>query len=167
MEQPTTDGRDVACIGQPNERHSTTGGWAVTALPYSRFVRSAGVGVGTLLLFGVVTGLIPNPLYVRMVERTPADYLFLVATAAFAAGFVYQRSLTDDPIGDRYAAGGIVGGFLAFGCPICNAVLLALFSSSALMTYFDPLRPAFGAVSVAAFGGLLYYQRRRCEACGR
>ncbi|WP_123538442.1 hypothetical protein [Halosimplex salinum] len=129
--------------------------------------RSVGVGVVTFLLFGVVTGLIPNPVYVRMVDRTPFDYLFLVATATFAAAFVYQRSLTDDPVGDRYAAGGVVGGFLAFGCPICNALLLALFSSSALMTHFDPLRPALGAVSVVAFGGLLYYQRRRCEACGR
>ncbi|WP_415383444.1 hypothetical protein [Halosimplex sp. TS25] len=137
----------------------------MTERPRLRLVRSA--GVGTFLVFGVVTGLLPNPIYVRMVERTPADYLFLVATAAFAAAFVSQRSLTDDPIGDRYAAGGIVGGFLAFGCPICNVVLLALFSSSALMTYFDPLRPALGAVSVAAFGGLLYYQRRRCDACGR
>jgi uncharacterized membrane protein len=130
-------------------------------------VKSAGVGVGTFLLFGVVTGLLPNLIYVRMVERTPTDYLFLVATAVFAAVFVYQRSLADDAIGDRYAAGGIVVGFLAFGCPICNAVLLALFSSSALMTYFDPLRPVLGVVSVVAFGGLLYYQRLRCEACGR
>jgi len=150
-----------------DRRYSTTGGTSVTRLPRPRLVRSAGVGVGTFLLFGVVTGLVPNPVYVRMVERTPADYLFLVATATFAAVFVHQRSLSDDPIGDRYAAGGIVGGFLAFGCPICNAVLLALFSSSALMTYFDPLRPVLGTVTVVAFGGLLYYQRRRCEACGR
>ncbi|WP_336136135.1 hypothetical protein [Natronomonas amylolytica] len=130
-----------------------------------RLLRSLGVGIGAFLLFGVVTGLLPNPIYVRMVERTPADYVFLVATAAFAAAFVYQRSLTDDPIGDRFAAGGIVGGFLAFGCPICNAVLLALFSSSALMTYFDPLRPLLGTVSVVAFAGLLVYQRRRCGRC--
>ena len=135
---------------------SSTEDEPVIGLPRPRLVKSAGVGVGTFLLFGVVTGLLPNPVYVRMVERTPADYLFLLATAAFAAVFVYQRSLTDDPIGDRYAAGGIVGGFLAFGCPICNVVLLSLFSSSALMTYFDPLRPVLGAVSVAAFGGLLY-----------
>jgi MFS family permease len=130
-----------------------------------RLLKSLGVGVGAFLLFGVVTGLIPNPIYVRMVERTPADYVFLAATAAFAAAFVYQRSLTDDPIGDRFAAGGIVGGFLAFGCPVCNAVLLGLFGSSALMTYFDPLRPLLGAVSVAAFAGLLVYQRRRCGRC--
>lgn len=134
-------------------------------LPRPRLVRSAGVGVGSFLLFGVVTGLLPNPVYVRMVERTPADYLFLVATSAFAAAFVYQRSLTEESTGDRLAAGSVVGGFLAFGCPICNAVLLALFSSSALMTYFDPWRPILGAVSVACFGGVLYLQRQRCDVC--
>ncbi|AWB26974.1 hypothetical protein [Halococcoides cellulosivorans] len=133
----------------------------------SPLVRGVGVAVVTGLVFGTVTGLLPNPIYVRMVERTPADYLFLFATAAFAGAFVSQRTLAEEPIGDRFAAGGVVGGFLAFGCPICNAVLLALFSSSALMTHFDPLRPLLGAVSVVAFVGLLAYQRRRCDACGR
>ncbi|GAA0681465.1 hypothetical protein ACFQDG_18085 [Natronoarchaeum mannanilyticum] len=137
----------------------------MTSLPNRRLLRSAGVSVGVVVLFGTVTGLLPNPIYVRMVERTPADYLFLVTTAAFAGAFVYQRSLAEEPIGDRFAAGGLVGGFLAFGCPICNVALLALFSSSALMTHFDPLRPLLGAVSVVFFAGVLYYQRRRCEVC--
>jgi len=93
-------------------------------------------------------------------------YLFLVATSVFAAAFVYQRSLVDQPVGGRFATGGIVGGLLAFGCPICNAVLLALFSSSALMTYFDPDRPLLGVLSVAGFGLALYYQRTTgCETC--
>lgn len=95
---------------------------------------------------------------VQVLANDPTD-------AAFAGAFVYQRSLAEEPMGDRFAAGRIVGGFLAFGCPICNAVLLALFGSSALMTYFDPLRPLLGAVSVVAFVGLLYYQRRQCEVC--
>jgi hypothetical protein len=44
----------------------------------------------------------------------------------------------------------------------CNA----LFSSSALMTYFDPLRPLLGAVTTVFFAGVLYYQRRRdCPTC--
>lgn len=137
----------------------------MTTLPSQRLVKSLGVGVGSFLLFGAVTGLVPNPVYVRMVERSPTDYLFLVATSAFVAAFVYQRSLAAEPVGDRLAAGGIVGGFLAFGCPICNAVLLLLFSSSALMTYFDPLRPYLGVVSVGLFAGLLYYQRRNCTRC--
>ncbi|WP_353633184.1 hypothetical protein ABSL23_00185 (plasmid) [Halobacterium sp. NMX12-1] len=137
----------------------------MTTLLRPRLLRSVAVGIGVFVLFGAVTGLLPNPIYVRMVSRTPADYLFLVATAIFAGTFVYQRSLAEKPIGDRFAAGGIVGGFLAFGCPICNGVLLALFSSSALMTSFDPLRPILGVVSVVFFAGLLVYQRRRCEVC--
>lgn len=131
----------------------------------ARLAKSVGVAAGVFLLFGTVTGLVPNPVYVRMVPRTPADYLFLAATSAFAGAFVYQRSLAAEPIGDRFAAGGVVVGLLSFGCPICNAVLLALFSSSALMTYFDPLRPLLGGVSVVVFAGVLYYQRRNCATC--
>ena len=131
----------------------------------TRVAKSVAVAVGAFVLFGVVTGLIPNPVYVRMVPRTPADYLFLAATAAFAGAFVYQRSLNDDPVGDQFAVGGLVGGVLAFGCPVCNVALLALFGSSALMTYFDPLRPLLGVASVGLFAALLYYQRRRCARC--
>lgn len=137
-----------------------------SALARSDVARAVAVGVGAFLVLGTVTGLVPNPVYVRMVERTVADYAFLLATAAFAGAFVYQRSRVADPIGDGYAAGGVVAGVLAFGCPICNAVLLALFSSSALMTHFDPLRPYLGVATVVLFAGLLYYQYRRdCDTC--
>jgi hypothetical protein len=130
-----------------------------------RLLEAIAVGGGVFVLTGVVTGLLPNPLYVRMVPRTPADYLFLTTTALFAGAFVYQRSAAS-ATEDRFAAGGVVAGFLAFGCPICNALLLALFSSSALMTYFDPLRPLLGAVTTVFFAGVLYYQRRRdCPTC--
>ncbi|AGB17489.1 hypothetical protein Halru_2919 [Halovivax ruber XH-70] len=128
--------------------------------------------VGVFALFGVVTGLIENPLYVRMVPRTPVDYLLLTVTAILAGVYVAQRLATAIPGSadaageDRWAIGGLVGGFLAVGCPICNVFLLALFSSSALMTYFDPLRPILGLVSVAMLGGLIYVRNRRsCLAC--
>ncbi|SIR76560.1 hypothetical protein [Natronorubrum thiooxidans] len=137
--------------------------------------------VGVFSLFGLVTGLIPNPLYVRMVPRTPTDYLFLTLTALLAGVYIAQRLSTDvdtdlertgegDGSGtgseDRWAMGGLIGGFLAVGCPICNAFLLALFSSSALMTYFDPLRPLLGAISVALLAGLIYTRHKRtCSTC--
>ena len=137
-------------------------------------------GLGVFALFGLVTGLIPNPLYVRMVPRTPVDYLFLTLTAVLAGVYTAQRIATDTVDAqleeatdtdaasseDRWAIGGLVGGFLAVGCPICNAFLLALFSSSALMTYFDPLRPLLGAVSVAILAGLIVVRNRRaCSTC--
>ncbi|WP_323674859.1 hypothetical protein [Halorubellus sp. PRR65] len=61
---------------------------------------------------------------------------------------------------------GALAGVHALGCPICSAVLLALFSSSALMTRFDPLRPSLGVASVALFVSLFHVQRSRdCETC--
>jgi len=136
----------------------------------------ATAGIGVFLLFGLVTGLIPNPLYVRMVPRTPVDYLFLTSTALLAGAYTAQRLATervepglegDDTSGeDRLAFGGLVGGFLAVSCPICNVVLLALFSSSAVMTYVDPLRPVFGALSAVLLVGLIYVRHgRACPTC--
>lgn len=134
-------------------------------LPSRRYLEAAGVSVGALVLFGVVTGLIPNGLYVRMVPRTPLDYLFLILTAGFLGAYTLQRTADERDDGKTAAASTAIG-FLAFGCPICNAFLLALFSSSALMTYLNPLRPLLGGVSVVLFAGLLYTRSRSpCDAC--
>jgi hypothetical protein len=131
----------------------------------SRLAKGAAVSVGAFLLFGAVTGLVPNPIYVRMIPRTPLDYLFLTLTALLLGVYSVQRA-PEESRDDGVAVLGTVGGFLAFGCPICNAFLLALFSSSALMTYFDPLRPYLGVVAVASLAGLVYYRHSRaCETC--
>ncbi|WP_092907750.1 hypothetical protein [Halostagnicola kamekurae] len=139
-------------------------------------------GISVFLLFGLVTGLIPNPLYVRMVPRTWIDYMFLILTALLAGIYTAQRVATtgskpdlkdtdgseidDSSNEDRWVFGGLIGGFLAVGCPICNVALLALFSSSALMTYFDPLRPVIGILSVSILIGLIYTRHRRsCSCC--
>src|SRR6056297_1583620 len=133
--------------------------------PSRHHLKAMLVGTGAFVLFGVVTGLIPNPLYIRRVPRTALDYLFLTLTSGFLGVYTYQRTSAQRS-DDRTATASAVLGFLAFGCPICNAFLLALFSSSALMTYFDPLRPLLGAVSVVFFAGLLYVRSRSsCDTC--
>jgi hypothetical protein len=132
----------------------------------SRYLKAALISTGAFVLFGIVTGLIPNSLYIRQVPRTPLDYLFLTTTAAFLGVYTFQRT-NNQRNDEKTATAGTVVGFLAFGCPICNAFLLAVFSSSALMTYFDPLRPLFGIGSVVFFAGLLYSRSRSsCDACG-
>jgi hypothetical protein len=155
----------------PSERTAVSLYYLGTALPgrmhsLSRpHLTATIVGVGSFVLFGGVTGLIPNPFYIRKVPRTELDYLFLALTAGFLGYYTLQRAerRSDD---DRTATASAVLGFLAFGCPICNAFLLALFSSSALMTYFDPLRPLLGVVSVGLFAGLLYSRSQRsCDTC--
>lgn len=131
-----------------------------------RLAKGTAVSLGAFVLFGSVTGLIPNPVYVRMIPSRPLDYLFLALTAGLLGVYVAQRPPAEQRADDGIATLGTVGGILAFGCPICNALLLALFSSSALMTYFDPLRPYVGAVAVVLLGGLVYSRyTRACESC--
>ncbi len=130
----------------------------------SNLLRSAAVGAGFFLVFGVVTALIPNPIYIRRVPRTPLDYTFLTLTSVLIGVYAAQTDLTrgasdaEDTSNDRLAFVGGALGFLSFGCPICNVVLLAFFSNTAIMTYFDPLRPFLGIVSVLLLGGLVYYR---------
>ncbi|MFB6175017.1 MAG: hypothetical protein ABEJ87_03490 [Candidatus Nanohalobium sp.] len=109
------------------------------------------------LVTGAVTGLIPNPVYIRKVPITLPDYFFLATTTILAALYFGKEKCTVSQ--QRFAGVGGVLGFLAFGCPICNALLLALFSSSAIMTYFNPLRPLLGIISTLVLALFLYQER--------
>ena len=115
-----------------------------------------GIGAGTLFLVvtGFVTGLVPNPVYERMVQITFLDYFFLVTTSVLA-GYYFGKEECSVFDGRLAGFGGLTG-FLAFGCPVCNAILLAFFSNSVLMAYFDPLRPFLGFFSTILLGLLIY-----------
>ncbi|MCU4744430.1 hypothetical protein [Natronoglomus mannanivorans] len=134
----------------------------------SRVALAKGVATAAavFVLFGVVSGLVSS-LYVRMVETTLLDYAFLTLTAILAGAYVVQReslaetACSSSSSGNRCAYGGAAGGFLAVACPSCNLILVSLVGSSALMTYFDPLRPLFGIVAIGLFGGIIYRRRRR------
>ncbi len=132
--------------------------------------KGVATSVGVFVFFGTVTGLVPNPLYVRMVPRTGVDYVFLVLTSVLAGVYVTRRASsgscdTDGGNADRWAFGGLAGGYLAVACPVCNLVLVSAFGSSALLTYFDPYRPVVGAVSVVALGIGVYVQDRKTSGC--
>ena len=127
------------------------------------YTKGGATSVGVFVFFGVVTGLVPNPLYVRMVPSTVVDYIFLVLTSVLAGVYVTRRTSsgscdTDGGNADRWAFGGLAGGYLAVACPVCNLVLVSAFGSSALLTYFDPYRPILGAVSVVVLGIAVYVQ---------
>ncbi|WP_414838124.1 hypothetical protein ACK3SF_01850 [Candidatus Nanosalina sp. VS9-1] len=102
---------------------------------------------------GVVTGLIPTPFYVRMVPITFLDYTFLFTTSILAGIYFGKEKCTVTD--SRLSALGGVTGFLAFSCPICNGLLLAFLSTSAIMAYVDPLRPLLGVISTLVLGYLM------------
>lgn len=122
----------------------------------SKYDLRKAVGVSTVFMAvtGIVTGLIPNPVYIRMVPITFLDYFFLITTSVLAGLYFGKKECR--VIDSRVSALGGLTGFAAFGCPVCNAVFLAFLSSSAIMTHIYPLRPLLGVISTLALGYLLY-----------
>jgi hypothetical protein len=60
-----------------------------------------------------------------------------------------------------------LGGIFAFGCPICNAVLVSLIGTSTILAYYLPIRPIIGLASVAILGVAVYLKARDrgCDTC--
>jgi len=124
------------------------------------FVIGSGVSLLVFLVTGMVTALLPNPWFIRMLESSLLDYLYLISSSlllgAYTGVHYFKKSLA---VGStRIACAGGVGGFLAFSCPICNKILLLLFGSTALLTYFEPVRPLLGLVSVVILVTTLYWR---------
>lgn len=113
-------------------------------------VVAVAVGILSFGAFGTVAALWPNPLFVRM---TPVGgwEISLLGLQSVLLGL--YAAIWRPTCSIRTAGVGGVLNFLGIACPVCNKVLLLLFGWSALMTYFEPLRPylALLGVLVTAF----------------
>ncbi|MEW6721765.1 MAG: hypothetical protein AB1324_00730 [Candidatus Micrarchaeota archaeon] len=112
-------------------------------------LRAAAYGAGLFILFSLPTALITNPVipYIRMMPATPLDYAFLLTTSVL--GGIYLAIPAASCAMDNAAGGGALLGFLSFGCPTCNQLLVLMLGYPLLLGIFDPLRPVIGVLSVA------------------
>lgn len=131
----------------------------------------------SLLVLGVPTAVIPNPMFIRMTPTETFNLVvwlvsapligFLVATYVRPRGHAVSHRL-DEPGAGRATLGG-VGAYLAIGCPICNKVVVAALGVSGALSMFAPLQPLIGAGSVVLLGVTLGWRlrvrARRCERC--
>ena len=116
--------------------------------------------IGSFFLFGIVTAVVPNNFFIRMIPTTFLDYFFLTSSSILLGAYIgvhYYKKNNAKKCNIVTTTSGI-GSFLAFGCPICNKLLVLLFGATALMTYFEPYRPILGFMSTALLGGALYWR---------
>jgi hypothetical protein len=115
-------------------------------------------GVVWLVLSGIPTDILDTPLFVRMTPVEWWNYPFWVAGAILvgllAATYVPAASadLLDGTQGGKLLGVGILTVF-AVGCPVCNKLVVLALGAGGAMTYFAPLQPILGFLSV----GLLLY----------
>jgi len=115
------------------------------------------------LLFGLVTDLIPNPFFLRMVPIVFLDYFFLTSSSLLLGSYIsinlYNKNISKKCDISTYSGG--VGSFLAFGCPVCNKILLILFGATTLLTYFEPYRHLLGFISLSILSAALYFKVKK------
>ncbi len=121
--------------------------------------------VGTSLAFafvyvggvGLITAIIPNPLFARIVEPTVWNYIFWLAPAVLfgplaASYLVPIAAVCDVQRVDQSTTLGSVFSFLAVGCPVCNKLVVLALGTSGALTYFEPAQPWLGGLSVLLLG---------------
>ncbi len=145
--------------------------------------------LASLIAFGLVAAIIPNPVFGRQIPPEPfaiAVWLlsapligFLGATysapAMPAASPGPAQPFVMEAAGDTARAEGTtlgtvagLGTFLAIGCPVCNKIALVLLGTSGALTVFAPLQPVIGAASLGLLAGTLAWRfrlRARGGAC--
>ncbi len=144
----------------------------------------------SLVAFGLVAAIIPNPIFGRQIPPEPfAIAVWLVSAplmgllgATYTAGMLPAATgatpitpLLLQPAGDASERRGATigtaasfGAFLAIGCPVCNKVALILLGTGGAMTVFAPVQPLIGAASLMLLAGTLAWRfrlRTRGGAC--
>jgi hypothetical protein len=119
------------------------------------------------LVFGLVSAIIPNPVFGRSVPPEPFAYwvwllsaplmglvlaTYVVPLAPVQSGVPQPLVMGDAAVLERRSSrlGSVAGlaAFLAIGCPVCNKIALVLLGASGAMSIWAPLQPIVGAASL-------------------
>jgi hypothetical protein len=132
--------------------------------------------VGSLLVLGLPTDLVPNPIFGRQIEAPAWSYVALVITAVLA-GLLLATYVRDEPAAAadvldapgrverrRFTVGGVLS-FLAIGCPTCNKLVVIALGSSGAISWFEPLQPALAVAGIGLLAYALHRRLRSVVAC--
>ena len=112
----------------------------------------------------IPTAIIANPMFRRMTPPTIWSWVFWIVPAVFFGPLVASYVVKGpwrrcSLLEGKTLAGGFLS-VLAVGCPICNKVVVALLGISGALSYFAPIQPVLGTMSVAllAYGVRLRFR---------
>ncbi len=120
------------------------------------------VSLSIFFSFGVISVLIPSGFFIRMTPVHFYDYILLVLTAALSGAFagLWYYSKKSSRKCSSAATGGALGGFFAFGCAICNKLLVLVLGLALTTNYFMPFQPILGILSIILLSYAVYMQSK-------
>lgn len=143
---------------------------SVRSWPARRWVIAVLVGTAAALAMGVPTGIVRSSYYTRMTPVTWWDYpvwavsaVLLGLTAATYVRVAGAHTFAPDRSG-RTAGATLLSTF-AVGCPICNKLVVAVIGVSGALSYWAPLQPVLGVLSIVLLSTGLAVRLRGSVAC--
>ncbi|MDN5758188.1 MAG: hypothetical protein L0H59_06585 [Tomitella sp.] len=129
--------------------------------------RAAAAGIVTVIVIGVPTDIIANPMFSREIPVRWWEYPVLAMTCLLtAAWFGIQTARPEDErSGSKGAMGGAALALFAVGCPVCNKVVLLAIGTSGALGFWAPLQPFLAVVSLLLLAAAVAYRWRRRD-CG-
>ncbi|GAA1744531.1 hypothetical protein GCM10009832_30180 [Dietzia kunjamensis subsp. schimae] len=140
--------------------------------------RAALAALGTFLLIGIPTDILPNPVFGREIPVRWWEYPVLAATVLLTAAWFGIRSAREAGVGSAtgHPAGaepserpalvtvGVATAWFAVACPVCNKIVLILLGTTGALGVWAPLQPWLAALSLALLAGAVIY-RWRARPC--
>lgn len=138
--------------------------------PTRRWVAAVLAGGIAGLVMGVPTGIVRTSFYTRMTPVTWWDYPVWALSAVLVGLTVatYVRVGAASPTGpdpSRRTMGATLLATFAIGCPICNKLVVALIGVSGALSYWAPLQPVLGVLSIGVLAAGLTVRLRGAAAC--
>jgi len=135
-----------------------------------RWAAATVAAVTTVLVIGLPTVLIPNPVFGREIPMTSWAWPVLLASAVLSGLLVgtYVRAPQPNGQEEQGTRRGMLGGVLTFfavGCPVCNKIVLLALGSAGAMQWFAPVQPLLAAAAVVALAWALHTRLRGERAC--
>ncbi|MEZ5093402.1 hypothetical protein [Nocardioides sp.] len=155
-------------------------GWrALRSWGARRWVSAAVAALATLLVIGLPSDLVPNPVFGRQIEAPAWAWPVLLVTSVLSglllATYVREpardgraETAAGDPLADAQGRRGALGGLLGFfavGCPVCNKVVVLALGYTGALRWFEPVQPYLAVVAVGLLGWALRARLRGEVAC--
>ena len=144
----------------------------IATWPARRWLTAAVVTAVTAVVIAIPTDMLPNPWFTRAMDVTWWSYPVLAVTAVLsgllAATYVNDPAITpvpESPRATRLGGIGVVGTFLAVGCPMCNKLVVLAIGISGSMAWFAPVQPYLAVVSLVLLAFALRIRLRGMTSC--
>lgn len=131
-----------------------------------QWIIAGGAAALVALVMGLVTAIIDNPVFERMIPTPWWAYAVWIISSVLLGLLAGTYAAPQGQLQhERRSLGAGLLAVFAVGCPTCNVPVVLALGASGAMTWFQPLQPVLAVVSLVLLGAALRSRLRGARSC--